>query len=329
MKTESGSFACKLRIGILIGLLTVNGLGCTFLKFNLSPIVSPLKEKIISGEGSNKILLIDIRGIINNKKKRALTGAELDTGMVDRIGEILKKAEEDEDIKGIVLRINSPGGTVTSSDIIYSQLRTFKKKRKIKIYAAFMDLATSGGYYIAMAADHISAHPTSITGSIGVIALKVNLQGLMEKVGVDWEVVKSADKKDFLSPFRPFTEKERQLFQENINGMHQRFVEIIAKNRPGLELQTVRKLADGRIFSAQQALDHKLTDQIGYLDDVLERVKKELKVSDFKVVSYYRSGEYKSGIFTSSIPPTINMINVDLFSLPLNNSPQFMYLWMP
>ena len=330
MKTEFLFIICKLQTLILIFLLSLSGFGCTFFKFNVSPPVSPLKEKVVSGEGQNKILLLDIRGIIANKKKRGITGVELDTGIVDRIGEILVKAEEDENIKAILLRINSPGGTVTSSDIIYNQLRNFKKKTDLKIYALFMDLATSGGYYVAMAADHITVHPTSITGSIGVIALKVNLEGLMKKFGVDWEVVKSGDKKDFLSPFRPFTEKERQLFQENINEMHQRFVKIIAENRPNLVLQSVQALADGRIFSAQQALDNMLADDIGYLEDVLNLLKKELDVSDIKVITYYRSGEFKSNIFSSVIDPTtVNMINFDLSAISFNHSPQFMYLWMP
>ncbi|MFQ5672544.1 MAG: signal peptide peptidase SppA [Nitrospinales bacterium] len=311
-------------------VLIVAGWGCTFLKVNLSPSVSPLKEKVISDEGPAKILLLDIRGLIANKKQRGFTGAERDTGMVDRVRESLKKAEKDDDIKAILLRINSPGGTVTSSDIIYNELRSFKKKRNIKVYAALMDLATSGGYYIAVAADHITAHPTSITGSIGVIALKVNLQGLMEKIGVDWEVVKSGDKKDFLSPFRSFTKKERQLFQENIDDFHRRFVEVIAENRPGLELPAVRELADGRIFSARQALDNKLIDDIGYLDDVLSLIKKDLGDAHVKVVTYYRSGEYKSNIYSSvNGAPTINMVNIDLSSITLNNSPRFMYLWMP
>lgn len=330
MKSKLRLYIYKLRMWIVIVFIASNGFGCTFLKFNLSPSISPLKEKVVSGEGQNKVLLLDIRGVISNKKKRVFTGVEMDTGMVDRFGEILRKAEKDKDIKAILLRINSPGGTVTSSDIIYNQLQNFKKKKNIKVYAIFMDLATSGGYYIAMAADDITAHPTSITGSIGVIALKVNLQVLMKKVGVDWEIVKSGDKKDFLSPFRPFTEKERRLFQENINDMHRRFVEIIAQNRPRLELETVRTLADGRIFSAQQALDNNLADHIGYLDDVLKLAKKELGIPDMKVVTYFRSGEYKSDIYSSVVSlQNISMINIDLSSIPFNNSPQFMYLWMP
>ncbi|MFQ5716301.1 MAG: signal peptide peptidase SppA, partial [Nitrospinales bacterium] len=185
-------------------------------------------------------------------------GATAETGMVERIREILKKAEKDDEIKALLLRINSPGGTVTSSDIIYHDLKTFKKKKNVKIYAAFMDLAASGGYYIAMAADRIIAHPTSITGSIGVLALKVDLTKLMKKVGVDMEVVKSGDKKDFMSPFRPFTETERKLFQKSIDEFHQRFVETIAKNRRGLDLPDVEALADGRIYNARQALENKL-----------------------------------------------------------------------
>lgn len=314
----------------MVIFLVIGGAGCTLFEIHIGPRVSPLEEKVISGEGEEKILLIDIHGVINNNKSRSLLGSIVETGMVERVKEILKKAEEDEDVKALLLRINSPGGTVTSSDIIYNELKQFKKRKNIKIYAVFMDLAASGGYYIALAADRIFIHPTSITGSIGVIAMKVNLEELMKKLGVDWEVIKSGDKKDFMSPLRPFTEEERKLFQETIDSFHRRFVKIIAENRPGLDLAAVNVLADGKIYNAQQALENKLVDQIGYLDDAVEFIKSDLGIPDLTVNTYYRSGQYKSNIYSSfSGTPNINLINIDLSTISLNTPPLFMYLWMP
>jgi len=242
--------------------------GCA--TFNLGPSIKALKEKTLMGKGSDKVLLLDIQGLISNQDKRSLTGFPINKGMVETIREILMKAEEDDDIKALLLRINSPGGTVTSSDIIYHDIMAFKEKMKIKVYVSIVDLAASGGYYIAMSGDTIMAHPTSLTGSIGVIAVKVNVAGLMDKIGVDWEVVKSGDKKDFLSPLRPLTEEERKLFQQTIDSFHKRFVGTIVKNRPGLELEAVQTLADGRIYNSEQALEAKLIDKIGYLNDTLE-----------------------------------------------------------
>ena len=163
---------------------------------NLGPQIDSYEEVVVEeGTGDGKILLIDIDGPISNRPKKTLVGLQSETGMVDRIREMLKKAENDESIKGILLRINSPGGTVTSSDIIYHEIKSFKERNKIKVYVSVIDVAASGGYYVAMAGDSIMVHPTSLVGSIGVLALKLNLEGLMSNVGVEWEVVKSSEKK--------------------------------------------------------------------------------------------------------------------------------------
>jgi len=313
---------------VLAGVFLIAFSGCA--SFNLGPSIKPLKEKTLMGKGSDKILLLDIQGLISNQDKRAFTGFPIKKGMVETVREILMKAEEDDKIKALLLRINSPGGTVTSSDIIYHEIMSFKEKTKIKVYVSIVDLAASGGYYIAMAGDTLMAHPTSLTGSIGVIAVKVNVSGLMKKIGVGWEVVKSGDKKDFLSPLRALTPEEKILFQNTIDNFHNRFVDTIVKNRPGLDLATVRKLADGRIYNSDQALEAKLIDAIGYLDDTLERMSKELGMTDPKVITYHRPGEYKSNLY-SSLPnsPTINLLNIDLGLNLDRTSPHFMYLWMP
>jgi protease-4 len=313
---------------VLVGVFMIAFSGCASV--NLGPSIKPLKEKTLMGKGSDKILLLDIQGLISNQDKRAFTGFPIKKGMVETVREILMKAEEDDKIKALLLRINSPGGTVTSSDIIYHEIMSFKEKKKVKVYVSIVDLAASGGYYIAMSGDTLMAHPTSLTGSIGVIAVKVNVSGLMKKIGVGWEVVKSGDKKDFLSPLRALTAEEKILFQNTIDNFHNRFVGTIVKNRPGLDLATVRKLADGRIYNSDQALDAKLIDAIGYLDDTLERMSKELGMTDPKVITYHRPGEYKSNLY-SSLPnsPTINLLNIDLGLNLDRTSPHFMYLWMP
>ncbi|QPJ63250.1 MAG: signal peptide peptidase SppA [Candidatus Nitronauta litoralis] len=304
--------------------------GCSLVKLNFGSSISPLEEKVISGEGDAKVLILNIEGFISNQKKRTLMGSQSDVGMVERVRETLQKATEEEDIQALVLKINTPGGTVTSSDIIYHELKRFKEDRKIPVYAWVVDLAASGGYYIAQAADKILAHPTSITGSIGVITVKVNLQGLMDKVGVDWEVIKSGEKKDFLSPFRAITAEERKLFQETIDHFYKRFVKIIAENRKNLTEDQVKSLADGQVFSSEKALNNNLIDQIAYRDEAIELIKKDLGVDKIKLVTYRRSGEYKSNLYSSiSGQPVINLVNLNLNFLPENPGPHFFYLWMP
>ena len=302
--------------------------GCVSIQ--MTPKMGPLKEKKVSGEGDNKILLIDIKGVISNKKQVSALGTQTGVGMVDRVRETLKKAEKDDDVKALILRINTPGGTVTSSDIIYHEIKTFKERKKIKVYAVVMDLAASGGYYVAQAADRIIVHPTSLTGSIGVIAMKMNLTGLMDKMGVDFEVVKSGDHKDFLSPFRALTKDERLIFQETIDNLHQRFVSTIEDNRTQLSRDEIKKLADGRIYTSQQALDAKLIDQIAYMDEAEEFIKKDLELDAMRLVIYHRSGQYKSNIYSSPpVPPAINFNFVNLNFIPETPGPNFMYLWMP
>ena len=296
---------------------------------NLGPQIESLEEVVVEeGSGDEKILLIDIDGPISNRPKKTLVGFQSETGMVDRIREILKKAENDKKIKGILLRINSPGGTVTSSDIIYHEIKSFKERYNVKVYVSVVDVAASGGYYIAMAGDSIMAHPTSLVGSIGVLALKINLEGLMGKVGVEWEVVKSSEKKDFMSPFRPLTKEERTLFQETIDSYYNRFVDVVVLNRSRLDARAVKILADGRVYNARQALEKYLVDSIGYLQDIVKLAKKELNQPGLKVVTYGRPREYKSNYYSSmGSVSKINLINLDMGFDWNQISPQFLFLW--
>lgn len=326
---DTRKLPCKVRLLLMMVLFMVFN-GCTLFNINVSPGLSPLKEKTISGEGSNKVLLVDIKGMISNRKRVSALGVEMSPGLVDHVRETLKKAENDKNVKALVLRINTPGGTVTSSDIIYHEIKMFKERTNIKVYAIVMDVAASGGYYVAQAADRIIAHPTSLTGSIGVIALKMNLRGLMDKVGVDFEVVKSGDHKDFLSPFRGLTEEERQIFQKTIDDLHERFVSTIVDNRKQLSRAEIKKLADGRIYTSQQALENKLIDQVAYMDEAEEFIKKDLKFKEMRLVVYHRAGQYKSNIYSSpQVPPSINFNFVNLNFIPETPGPNFMYLWMP
>ncbi|MBC8284073.1 MAG: signal peptide peptidase SppA [Nitrospinae bacterium] len=309
-------------------VVTLNSLGCATI--NLGPSLGNLEEVTIEGKGPGKILLVDVDGIINNQKNRTFSGNTLQLGMVEKIRSILEKAEKDTDIQALLIKINSPGGTVTASDIIFHLLKSYKETSKVKIYVQVMDLAASGGYYVAIAGDKIIAHPTSLVGSIGVIALKVNLEDLMTKIGVNWEIVKSGDKKDFMSPFRAFTKEERNLFQNTIDRFHQRFVNTITENRSELDLSQVQAVADGRVFDAEQAIDLKLIDHIGYVTDTIQRIRSDLDNSNLKLVTYHRSSNYQGNIYSQFPKPTsINMINVDLGFNPNSLSPYFLYIWSP
>jgi protease-4 len=152
-----------------------------------------------------------------------------------------------------------------------------------------MGIAASGGYYLASASDEIVAHPTTVTGSIGVISMHVSLSGLLEKIGVKVEALKSGANKDIGSPFRAMTDDDRKLLQTLVDQFYGRFVEVVAQGRKGkLTEAQVKALADGRVFTAQQALDAKLVDRIGYLNDAIDAAKARAKESKVKLVMYSR-----------------------------------------
>jgi len=300
--------------------------GCAFI--NLPSVfnsISQLKEHTLEGEGKNKILMMDISGTISAKNQRNALGIVKEINPVARTREVLEKARQDKKIKAILLKINSPGGTVTASDIIYHELKTFKKETGIPIVVTMMDLATSGGYYIALAGDKIMAHPTTTTGNIGVLMMKFTVRGLMDKLGVEEVTIKSADKKDILSIFAELTPENQAILQDIIDTLYLRFIDTIAESRPDISRKEIKKIADGRIYSAQQALKLKLIDGIGYIEDSIALAKKEAGLTQAKIITYQRHSQYKNNIYAQSSSGS----STSSFPILENLSPQFWYLWHP
>jgi protease-4 len=195
-----------------------------------------------------------------------------------------------------------------------------------------MDVGASGGYYVAMGADKIVAHPSSVTGSLGVIMLTVNANGLLEKIGVQAAAITSGPKKDMGSPFRAMTDEERAIFQGVINNLYERFLFVIKEGRKNLSADQIRALADGRIYSGEQAKAVGLVDSVGYLDDAIELAKKDAGLAEARLVVYQEPGEYRHNIYSRIMgrEETGNpLMNFDLMALVRSGTPQFMYLWMP
>ncbi|HTG83006.1 MAG TPA: signal peptide peptidase SppA [Geobacteraceae bacterium] len=320
----------RLLAMLLTGFVAVLLNGCSFNVPLLSP-PKPLEEKVVEGEGRKKILILDVTGVISEREKSGGMLARGSSSMVDQTREALKKAEEDEDLAGVIVRINSPGGTVTASDIIRHDILAFKERKRVPVYACIVSIGASGAYYIATAADSIVAHPTAITGSIGVLLLKFNVEGLLDKVGVREQTIKSGDKKDILSPFRATTPEEQRLVQAIIDQLYERFLDVVvARPHNSLSREELKPLADGRIYTAPQALAAKLIDKTGYLDDVIADMKKQLGADKAQVVIYYRPGSYKGSIYSES--PGESSSIAGLFALSggdLLPESQFMYLWQP
>ena len=153
---------------------------------------------------------------------------------MSRVREQLDRARDDPEVRALLLRINSPGGTATASDLVYGEILRFKRERGVPVVAQLMGLATSGGYYVAMAADVVVAHPTTVTGSIGVRFVSVSLAGLMEKVGIEDQTLVAGSHKDAGSPLRRLTREERAHLQSVLDDLHSRFEQVVAAGRPNL-----------------------------------------------------------------------------------------------
>jgi protease-4 len=230
----------------------------------------------------------------------------------------------------VVLRINSPGGTVTASDTLYHVVRDFIANKQVPVVAQLMDLGTSGAYYVALSADEIVAQPTTVTGSIGVIMFGVDLTGLLDKVGVKNQTLKAGTHKDIGSPLRPMTPEERQILQSVLDDMRGRFVQLVRERRPQANAEMFAAVTDGRIITAGQALQAGLVDRIGYLDDAISVAKQRAGLTEARVILYRRGNEFSENIYSkaATTPPQVNLINFDLGTLA-GRGPAFMYLWEP
>jgi protease-4 len=241
-------------------------------------------EQFVDGnpDARDKIAVIYLTGIITSDPGSSLS----EDGMVGDIKEQLQAALDDERVKAIVLRINSPGGEVVASDAIYNAVAA---AREVKHIVVSMDsVAASGGYYVAVGGDYIFATDMTITGSIGVIMQSFTFADLMVKVGVKSYTFKSGKYKDVLNPTREPTEDEKQLVQTLIMEVYDKFVGIVADER-GMDVEELKDgLADGRILSGKQALEAKFVDEIGYFDDAVEKAKElgGIKNKKAKVVRY-------------------------------------------
>lgn len=190
----------------------------------------------------------------------------------------IRRATEDASVDAILLLVDSGGGGITDSDILYHALMLFKEADSLgarKIVVLMGDMAASGAYYASLPADRILAHPTTITGSIGVIMPAYNVRQLTDKLGIVSDSIKSGANKDILNPMKDLTDEQRAMLQDTVNELYGRFAGLVAKHRE-IPLEEVKKIADGRIYTARQALDLKLIDDIGYLEDAEKAVYEQL-----------------------------------------------------
>lgn len=195
--------------------------------------------------------------------------------------ESLDKKAKDPSVKALVIRVDSPGGAVAPTQEIFRALKFWRQSKKV--VASLGSMATSGGYYVACASDRIVANPGTVTGSIGVVVQMASLEGLLEKLGVRGQVIKSGQHKDMGSIFRSLSEAEKSLLQEVVDDVHEQFVMDVAQSRH-MEIEKVRKLADGRIFSGRQAKELGLVDELGGLQEAIREAARLAKIKGEPIV---------------------------------------------
>ncbi len=306
--------------------------GCAAPKLTLfQDEKDPLKEFTLQGKAKEKILLISIRGMISDAPKKEFLRPR--PSMVQEVMSQLQLAEKDKNIRAILLKVNSPGGTATASDILYKEISAFKNRTKAKVTVVMMDVAASGGYYLSLPADHIIAHPTTITGSVGAIFIYLKFNGLMDKIGLKVEVSKSGKNKDMGSPFRETTSEERELLQELTDTIGKRFLNLVAKHRK-LESNVIDTVATARVFTAKEALDLGLIDEIGYLTDGIRKAKTLAGLpDDAKVIVYRRSKFPDDNLYNTATTQSgiyrFPIVDIGLLDALSDHRVGIYYLWAP
>jgi len=289
---------------------------------------SPLQTSVLEeGDRKRQVLLLPIQGSLTTDPRSGFLADQ--PSVVQDVVAQLRKAEKDRRVKAVVLWIDSPGGSATATDVLYREVEGFRKRTGKPVVAHFVNKGASGAYYVALAADRILAHPTSLVGSIGVIFVRPKARGLMDKVGLDVEVSKSGEHKDMGSFFRAETEAERDLYQRMVKELADAFVGRVLERR---RLASSEGFADARILSAGEAKALGLVDGLGYLDDALAAARELAGLpADARVIAYRRNevaddnawAGHESG---GKMPKLIDLGVTRYLSIP---SAGFYYLWAP
>ncbi len=307
---------------LMTGLAGLGMLGITLASFmGGGPGPGQVIERVerTHPEAKKKLAVIELRGVL-------LTGPSgfgQPAGITQRALDMLEHALEDDAVAGVLLHVDTPGGSVTDADALHARIKKLREKGK-RVVVEMGDVCASGGYYLAVAADRVWALPTTITGSIGVIIPALNAHAFLERHGVTDESIMSGPNKAILSPTRPVSPEQRALLQGVVDSLYERFVTLVAEGR-GLSVDQVRPLADGRLLTAEQARAAGLVDGVGYRDAALDTLSQLAEGGPFTVVRYERE------------PSLVDLLRARLASpLPqaatleaLLGTPRAMYLYAP
>jgi protease-4 len=282
------------------------------------------EEQYVSGRGTNKIAVVPVEGTIASADSS--TGELQPTVTPEGLADALQQAEGDPNVTAVVLEVNSPGGGVTASDEMHQSIVDFKERTGKPVVVSMGDTAASGGYYISTAADRIVANETTLTGSLGVIFALTDFSELADRYGVEQEVVKSGEFKDMGSSFRDLTPEEREILQSIVDESYDEFVSVIVEGR-GLPEERVREIADGRVYSGEQAKELGLVDSFGGLDEAAEISRNLANVEEASVVRYVESPTFFETLMARFAPQEPEAIQVmEAAGIDLTPEPKYLYL---
>ncbi|MCG8511978.1 MAG: signal peptide peptidase SppA [Rhodospirillales bacterium] len=330
----------KLFATLLVWPFVIVGCGPVTFVVGLSPGRQQLRETVVVEDAKaerNQVAIIDVSGLLVNMRRPGLL--EEGENPVSLLHEQLNRAASDSNVKAVVLRINSPGGTVTASDAMHREVDRFREQTGKPVVALMMDVAASGAYYVACASDEIVAYPTAITGSVGVIIQTISVKPALTRIGVETEAIVSGPNKEAGSPFANMSEQHRAVLQELVDDFYARFTDVVRENRRKIAAENFAMLTDGRVVSGEDAAQYGLVDHTGDIYDAFARAKVLAKIDRAKLVRYHRPLEHVASPYavtgaqagTGSPRTQVNLVQFNMADqLPGFDGPVgFYYLWQP
>jgi protease-4 len=314
----------RLRLVAVAVLALLALTGC--VNVSLSPagrIQTVIVDRSPSFIECNRIALIDVQGFIGAGGLWAGAG----TTVAD-LRQKLDMAAADQGVRAVVLRIDSPGGGASASDTMFREVVRFREQTRKPVVAALLSQAASGGYYIALAADHIMSSPTAVTGSVGAVMNLTNVEGLYKILGLKANVIKSGEKKDLGSPFREMKPEERALLDGIVTQLAARFIGTVRERRPGMSEESLTTLSDGRVFLAPEALELGAIDSVGYLDEAVDLAREMAGVATADVILYRSDPDPNTNIYAAASVPRAGTDGAIQLLLH-RQRPALLYLWAP
>ncbi|MCE9590641.1 MAG: signal peptide peptidase SppA [Planctomycetes bacterium] len=325
--------------GFWVLLLSLMAAACGPLTFTVGgPGDQRLRQTVVvheDGWGGERVAIIDVTGMLFNSSRQGLLHEGANP--VAALQEKLEAARTDSRVRAVILRLNTPGGTVTASDAMYREVLRFKEQSHKPVVALMMDVTASGGYYLACSTDEIVAYPTSVTGSIGVIVQTLSVKQGLARIGVETEAFTSGPNKDVGSPLSNMTDDHRAVLRALVKDFYERFTEIVRTRRPNIPADQFARVTDGRVMSGDEAVKLGLADRAGDIYDAFETAKRRAGLKRAELVVVHRASQrvasvHEQGNASSGVGGVTTQINFAQINLPealLDAPAGFYYMWSP